>query len=327
VATLAVSGALVLALLAVDHSAGAGAVFAPAVALYSVGLTRGRIHQLTAGLAAVGAVVIADILLAGDDRITWFATLGHAALVAVPLLAAEAVRNRRSYVALLLDRLELAERTREEEARRRAEQERVRIARDLHDAVAHSLTTINVQAGVAAHLLDQDPGNARVALKTIEDASHEALDELRAIVGILREQDGERAPLDPAPTLDAVSELVERERIRGLDVSLDIRGERPGRLPDAVQLAAYRIVQESLTNARRHAAGASARVGLSFDADRLLITVENGAGAMRNGSSAGTGVGIVGMKERAAAVGGALRATPSPDGFRVAAELPYRRAE
>lgn len=327
VVTLAISGALVLALLAVDRSAGAGAVFAPAVALYSVGLTRGRIHQLAAGLAAVAAVVIADILLAGDDRITWFATLGHAALVAVPLLAAEAVRNRRSYVSLLLERLELAERTREEEARRRVEQERLRIARDLHDAVAHALTTINVQAGVAAHLLDQNPRNARVALGTIEDASHAALDELRAIVGILRDHDGERAPLDPAPTLDAVSELVERARALGLDVSLDIRGERPGRLPEAVQLAAYRIVQESLTNARRHAAGAPARVGLSFESDRLLITVENGTGAMRNGGSSGAGVGVIGMQERAAAVGGALRAACSPGGFRVVADLPYRRAE
>ena len=326
VATLAVSGALVLALLAVDHTAGAAAMFAPAVALYSVGLTRGRIHQLAAGLAAVAAVVATDVFLAGDEAFR-FATLGHAALVAVPLLAAEAVRNRRSYVALLLERLELAERTREEEARRRVEQERLRIARDLHDAVAHSLTTIKVQAGVAAHLLDRDPGNARDALLTIEGASHEALDELRAIVGILREHDGEGAPLDPAPTLDAVSALVERERTRGLDVSLEIRGKRPPQVPEAVQLAAYRIIQESLTNARRHAAGAPARVGLSFDPDRLLITVENGTGATRNGSGTGAGVGVIGMQERATAVGGALRATSSPDGFRVAAELPYRRAE
>jgi signal transduction histidine kinase len=326
VATLAISGALVLALLAVDHTAGAAAVFAPAVALYSVGLTRGRIHQLAAGLAAVAAVVATDIFLAGGDAMR-FATLGHAALVAVPLLAAEAVRNRRSYVALLLERLELAERTREEEARRRVEQERLRIARDLHDAVSHALTTINVQAGVAAHLLDQNPGNARAALVTIEDASHEALDELRATLGVLREHDGERAPLEPAPTLDAVGELVERSRSLGLDVSLDIRGERPRRLPEAVQLAAYRIVQESLTNARRHAAGAPARVGLSFESDRLLITVENGTGGASNGSSSGAGVGVVGMQERAAAVGGALRAASSPDGFRVAAELPYRRAE
>jgi signal transduction histidine kinase len=327
VATLAVSGALVLALLAVDHTAAAGAVFVPAVALYSVGLTRGRVHQLAAGLAAVAAVVAADTFLAGDDTITWFATLGHAALVAVPLLAAEAVRNRRSYVALLLERLELAERTREEEARRRVEQERLRIARDLHDAVAQALTTINVQAGVAAHLLDQNPRHARDALETIEDASHEALDELRATLGILREHDGGSAPLEPAPTLDAVGELVERARTLGLDVSLDIRGERPRRLPDAVQLAAYRIVQESLTNVRRHAGGAPARVSLSFEPERLLVTVENGTGATRNGSSTSAGVGVIGMKERAAAVGGELRAASSPDGFRVAAELPYRRAE
>jgi signal transduction histidine kinase len=203
----------------------------------------------------------------------------------------------------------------------------LRIARDLHDAVAHALTTINVQAGVAAHLLDENAGNARSALVTIEDASHEALDELRAIVGILREHDGERAPLDPAPTLDAVNELVERARILGLDVSLDIHGERPRRLPEAVELAAYRIVQESLTNARRHSAGAPARVGLSFEAERLLVTIENGTGATSNGSSTGAGAGVIGMQERAAAVGGKLRAASSPDGYRVAAELPYRRAE
>jgi signal transduction histidine kinase len=321
VATLAVSGTLVLALFAVDHTAGAAAVFAPAIALYSVGLTRGRIHQLTAGLAAVAAVVGASIVLA-DDTFT-FATLGHAALVAVPLLAAEAVRNRRSYVALLLDRLELAERTREEEARRRVEQERLRIARDLHDAVAHALTTINVQAGVAAHLLDHDIGNARSALLSIEQASHEALDELRAIVGILREDDGD-APMEPAPALGALRELVETARGTGFDVSLETRGEPPERVPEAVQLAAYRIVQESLTNVRRHAAGAPARVDLSFEPDRLVITVENGVGTS-NGS--GTGVGVIGMQERAAAVGGNLRAASSPAGFSVAAELPYRRAE
>jgi signal transduction histidine kinase len=242
-------------------------------------------------------------------------------------LAAEAVRNRRSYVELLLERLELAEHARDEEARRRVEQERLRIARDLHDAVAHSLTTINVQAGVAAHLLDKNSGNARGALSTIEDASREALNELRAIVGILREHDAERAPLEPSPSLNSVSDLIQRARSGGLDVTLDVQGERPERLPEAVQLAAYRIIQESLTNARRHAAGACARVGLSFERDRLLVTVENGTGATSNGSSGGAGVGLIGMKERAAAVGGIVDATSSPDGFRVAAELPYRRAE
>lgn len=324
VATLAASAALVLALLAVDHTAGAAAVVAPAVALYSVALLRGRLHQLAAGISAVAAVVAADLLVGGSGALE-LATLGHAALVAVPLLAAEAVRNRRSYVALLLEQLELAGHAREEEARRRVEQERLRIARDLHDAVAHALTTINVQAGVAVHLLDRDPGNARSALVTIEEASHEALDELRAIVGVLRDPD-ERVPLQPPPGLDAVRELVERSRALGLDVTLDVTGVQPERLPEAVQLTAYRIVQESLTNVRRHAAPAPARVGLSFEPERLLVTVENGAGAARNGSP-GAGVGVLGMQERAAAVGGTLRAASSPQGFRVVAELPYRASE
>jgi signal transduction histidine kinase len=356
-ATLAAAGGLVLALLAVDPAAGATAVFAPAVALYSVGLTRGRVHQAVAAVAAVAAVVTADVYF-GDRHAVTLQTLAHAALVAVPLLAAAALRNRRSYVALLLERLELAERTREDTARRLVEQERLRIARDLHDVVAHTLTTINVQAGVAAHLLDRAPGHARTALTTIEGASRDALDELRAVVGVLRERDGGGgAPLEPTPTLDAVSVLVERTRGAGQDVCLEIRGERPPRLPDAVQLAAFRIVQESLTNIRRHAAGAPAHVRLAFEPGRLLVAVDNGPGAttagIGDGDGAGTGdrdglgdggarrdglgdggarrdgvglgVGIVGMRERAAAVGGRLDAGPTGAGFRVAAELPYRR--
>jgi signal transduction histidine kinase len=199
-ATLAVSGGLVLAVFAVDHGAGAVAVVAPAVALYSLALSRGGIHLVAAVVAAAAAVVVADIFLAGGHGHTLtLQTVTHVALVAVPVLAAEALRNRRSYVRLLLERLELAERTREEEAERRAEQERLRIARDVHDVVAHTLTTINVQAGVAAHLLDRDPGNARNALAIIERASHEALQELRAVLGVLREPGDGNAPLEPPP--------------------------------------------------------------------------------------------------------------------------------
>jgi signal transduction histidine kinase len=354
VATLVVSGGLVLAMFAVDAAAGAAAVFAPAVALYSVGLRRARVHQVVAAVAAVGAVVATDVFLGGRGTVTP-QTLAHAALVALPLLAAEALRTRRSYVTLLLERLELVERTREEESRRRVEQERLRIARDLHDVVAHTLTTINVQAGVAAHLLDREPGHARTALATIEDASRDALDELRAVVGVLREHDNGRVPLAPAPNLDAVGALVCRAREAGQEVDLDIDGDVPERVPDAVGLAAFRIVQESLTNARRHASGAPARVHLRFEPGRLRIVVENGAGTEtaggggrgggnrgggRDGRSrnddmgiggagwtggAGAGVGVVGMKERAAAVGGSVEATPCDGGFRVVAELPFRR--
>jgi signal transduction histidine kinase len=312
----------VLALFAVDHAAGSAAVLAPAIALFSVGLTRGRFHLVAAATVAVAGVAVVDTALGGHTTIR-FATFGHVALVAIPLLAAEALRSHRSNLALLSERLELAERTREEEARRMVAQERLRIARDLHDVVAHTLTTINVQAGVAAHLLDRERGHVRTALATIEGASHDALDELRAIVGVLRAGEGDGAPLAPTPTIDAIGELVERARAGGLEVSVEVRGARPDRLPDAVQLAAYRIVQESLTNVHRHAVGAPTRVGLTFEEQRLLVTVENGAGPTNGGG--GLGVGIIGMRERAAAIGGTLSAGPSPEGFRVAAELPYRR--
>jgi signal transduction histidine kinase len=324
--TLAISGALVLALFAVDHAAGSVAVIAPAIALYSLALARGRVHLVAAVVAAAAAVMIADVFLAGPHpRALTLQTAAHVALVAVPVLAAEALRNRRSYIQLLLERLELAERTREEEAQRRAEQERLRIARDLHDVVAHTLTTINVQAGVAAHLADREPSRAGSALAAIEAASHDALDELRAILGVLREADGAEIPLEPAPGLDAVASLVDRFRGTGADIELDVEGEQPERIPEAVQLAAFRIVQESLTNATRHAPGAAARVRLAYENDRLYVGIENNSGQERNGSGRGRGVGIAGMHERATALGGTLEAGPSACGFRVTAELPYRR--
>jgi signal transduction histidine kinase len=320
--TLALSGGLVLTLFAIDHKAGAVAVIAPATALFSLALKRGRVHMTIAVIASVAAVVVAETVLAGNHTIT-LQTAAHVALVAVPLLAAEAVRNRRSYVQLLLERLEQAERTREEEAERRAEQERLRIARDLHDVVAHTLTTINVQAGVAAHLRDRDPSNAEAALATIQDASHDALEELRAILGVLREPNGTTAPLQPAPGLSELEQLIEQARGDGVEVTLEREGVPPDRVPEAVQLAAFRIVQESLTNARRHAPGAGVRVGLSFEPERLLVEIVNDRGSSATGNGDGRGVGILGMRERATALGGAFEAKASGDGFRVLANLPY----
>jgi signal transduction histidine kinase len=323
--TLVVSGALVLALFAVDNDAGAIAVIAPALALYTLALTRGRVHLVAAVVAAAVAVVVAHLFLAGHHASAFTAqTAAHVALIAIPVLAAEALRNRRAYIRLLLERLELAERTREEEARRRAEQERLRIARELHDVVAHTLTTINVQAGVAAHLLDRDPDNARSALRTIETASHDALQELRTILGILRAAGDGSAPLEPAPDLAAVETLIEQARSSGLEVSLEVEGERPERVPEAVQLAAFRILQESLTNARRHAPGAATSVTLAYRADRLQLAIENETRGARNGNGS-PGVGILGMRERATALGGTLRADRSGERFSVVAELPYRR--
>lgn len=323
--TLILSGALTLLQFHVDSAAAATTVLAPAVALYSLALRRGRREQLLAAIAAVAAIITAEALRASGP--TLLQTLGHVLLIAIPLLAAEAHRTRHAYVGLLRERLALAERTREQDAEQRAAQERLRIARDLHDVVAHTLTTINVQAATAAELLDRDPRHARAALETIADASRDAIGELRTILGILRDADSGEPPLAPAPGVDTLSELVKRtSEGEGLDVQLEITGERPAHLPDTVSLAAFRIVQESITNARRHAAGAAVRVSLSFEPGCLAVAVENGAGTLSLGNGASPGVGIVGMTERAPAVGGTLHAGPLPVGFRVAAELPYRHA-
>ncbi|MDQ6822075.1 MAG: histidine kinase [Actinomycetota bacterium] len=317
--TLAVSGALVAVLFHVDPAAGTVAVLAPAVALYSLALTRGRRSRLLAGLAAVAAVLIADLLHSGRPGIVQ--TLGHVLLAAIPLLAAEAIRAHRSNLALLMERLELSEQARAQEADRRAEHERIRIARELHDVVAHTLTEINVQAGAAAERADD--GEAREALERIEQASHGAIGELRSILGVLRDPEHPESPRAPAPGIQNIAELVERAVQSGLDVRFKVTGAEPAVLSDGPSLAAYRIVQESLTNARRHAPGAPVQISLNFNAGELSLAIENGRGAGSNGSSSPVGVGIVGMRERAITIGGTLQAGPIPDGFRVHAELPY----
>lgn len=321
--TLLISAALVQILFVIDAAVGPVAVLAPAVALYSLALTKGRVLQLLGAVAAVAVVIAADVLHKGHATV--LQTLGHVALAAVPLLAAEIMRTRRAYVAVLRERIALAEQSREQEAQRRVEQERLRIARDLHDVVAHTLTTINVQAAVAGHLLDRDPGHARGAIALIESASRDAIAELRAILGVLRDRNHPDAPHAPAPTVDDITELVAHARQNGLGIELEIIGTRPQHLSDAASLAAYRIVQESLTNAQRHAPGAFVRVTLSYQSVALALAIENDAGAAPSAPPNGTspGVGVIGMTERAEAVGGTLHAAPLPSGFRVDTELPY----
>jgi signal transduction histidine kinase len=174
-------------------------------------------------------------------------------------------------------------------------------------------------------VLDRNPDHARGALGAIEDASRDAIDELRAIVGVLRSPDDADAPLHPAPGIDDVAELIRRTRDDGVEVRIRVEGDRPQRLPEPVSLAAYRIIQESLTNARRHAAGAAVDVAVAYGPDRLALAIENAAGAARPADGDAPGVGIVGMRERAAAVGGAVSARRLAAGFRVDADLPYAR--
>ena len=325
--TLATSGVLVAVLFHLDRTAASVAVLAPAVALYSVALRRGRLAQVAAGVAALAAVIAADVAHSG--RPTLGQTVAHVLLVALPLLAAEVIRTHRANVRLLVEQLELNEHARQQDADRRAEQERMRIARELHDVVAHTLTEINVTAAAAAERARE--GDERGALERIERTSHHAIGELRTILGVLRGPEPGAAPHAPTPGIDDIADLITRARNAGLDVHLDVEGSAPQRMSEATSLAAYRIVQESLTNVRRHAAGAQAGVILRYGPSGVTLTVDNGrcdgAGHQGGGQSGDrnrhSGVGITGMRERVAAIGGRLSAGPSSGGFRVHADLPY----
>jgi signal transduction histidine kinase len=301
-----------------------------------------RLAWLAAAVTAVEAVAV-ELFLYGDTMFE-----GEPLYAAVTVLAAmwwgESVRARRAYVAELRDRAERAERTREEEARRRVGEERLRIARELHDVVSHTIGVISVQAGVAAHLLHRKPDKAAESLAAIRQASDEALGELHAMLGVLREHgDGDAggAPLAPAPGLAELDTLVAQAAGAGLEVRVSVEGE-PRRLPAAVDLAAYRVVQESLTNVVRHARATRAEITVTHAGGRVDIEVtDDGRGAaVENGveSASGrqptdsdrpdrrsgrSGQGIPGMRERARALGGTLEAGPRPGGgFRVRASLP-----
>jgi signal transduction histidine kinase len=213
-------------------------------------------------------------------------------------------------------------REREEALRRRATEERLRIARELHDVLGHNISLINVQAGAALHALSRDGGNspAAAALAAIKETSREALRELRGTLGVLRQVD-EEAPTAPAPGLRRLPELAERSRAAGLAVDVSTDGDAPDLTP-AVDLAAYRIVQEALTNVARHAGAGRVAVRIGFGRDDVTVDVsDDGRGA---GARAGGGSGIAGMRSRAEALGGTLEAADRPEGgFRVTARLPY----
>jgi signal transduction histidine kinase len=243
------------------------------------------------------------------------AALLLAAWLAVLVIAAEAVRLRR-------ERIAQTRAARQLDARRRASEERLRMARDLHDVIGHTVSLINVQAGVGLDLMDTQPDQARAALTAIRTVSKEALGELRAMLAAFRE-DGEDAPRSPPPGLDRLPEIVGLIEAAGLSVATEVSGTRRP-LPAAVDLAAFRIVQESLTNVARHAGPAAVIVHLTYAPGRLLVEVTDDGGAADHGPpGAGGGTGIAGMRERAAALGGRLTAGPRPGGgFAVTARLP-----
>jgi signal transduction histidine kinase len=237
------------------------------------------------------------------------AHLGWLLLVLAISEVALAARQRR----------QAAEWTRAEEARRRAGEERMRIARELHDVLAHNISLINVQAGVALHLMDEQPGQSRSALAAIKQASNDALGELRSVLDVLRQGD-EAPPRTPASGLAQLDSLVAGAGATGLEVRTRVEGT-PRPVPAGTDLAAFRIVQESLTNVTRHAGPASATVLVRYGTDDLTVRVDDDGRGPAAGPGAGNG--IRGMRERVAALGGELAAGPRPGGgFRVQARLP-----
>ena len=312
-----------------------GPIFAPAAIGVFNAVVRGRRLAAVASVAALALGSLALRVSVRDEPWSWVAAGGVLTWAVLLLIAGEAVRGRRErFVALRRERLE--------RATRQAGEERLRIAQEIHDTVAHHMALINMQASVALHLADRKPEQSRVALTAIRDASRAGLGELRSLVDMLRSEDGV-APRQPTATLAALDDLVGRTRAAGLDVDATLRvtaapaSAEPsspshqtvlpglGDLPTALDLAAYRIVQESLTNVVRHAHATRALVLVERQDDGVLVRVDDDGqdGVLRAESE---GSGLRGMRERAEALGGTLELGQSGlGGWRVSAWLPLRR--
>ncbi|WP_329299247.1 histidine kinase [Streptomyces sp. NBC_00659] len=318
------------------------------VALFTVASATDRPTTWRVGLLTM-TVLTAVAMLAGP--LPWYAqeNLGVFAWTGMAAAAGDAVRSRRAFVHAIKERALRAERTREEEARRRVAEERLRIARDLHDVVAHHIALVNVQAGVAAHVMDKRPDQAKEALAHVREASRSALNELRATVGLLRQSGDPEAPTEPAPGLARLDELADTFRNAGLPVEV-ARSDSGTVLPAAADLAAYRVIQEALTNVRKHAGqGAKAEVSVVRVGPVVEVTVlDNGPGrdmipgqdtspeqeygrghehgsGPDTGPQEGGGHGLLGMRERVTAIGGSCTAGPRyGGGFRVHAILPVK---
>jgi signal transduction histidine kinase len=287
------------------------------VAIWTAVTAGARRAAWATALLGLAAYFVLTPLLSSEEPATLLAIAAHLGWLLLFLVVAEvAMAGRQRRLA--------AERTRAEEARRRVGEERMRIARELHDVLAHNISLINVQAGVALHLMDEQPGQSRSALQAIKQASNDALGELRSVLDILRQGD-EAPPRAPASGLASLDRLVAGAEATGLPVSAKVEGT-PRPLPAGTDLAAFRIVQESLTNVTRHAGPASATVLVRYGTDDLTVQVDDdGKGPGPNGTG---GNGIRGMRERVAALGGELTAGPRPGGgFRVLARLPLDHAE
>ncbi len=317
---MASAGALAYTLLPLAPPA--PTVLAPMIALYTLAANAKRRHSGWIALLAIG-VVGAVPLFAFSSSVRWVAELGGAIVVlAAAALLGESERTRRAYLAEYEHRALEAERTREEEALRRVDEERIRIAREVHDIVAHSLSIVTVQANAAMALVDTDPVRARESISHVRNSSKQALAELRSMLDVLRTGEGEM-PLTPIEDIGRVAQLVTPLRDAGITVDLDTTGELAS-VPAYASVSAYRIVQEALTNVVRHAQADAVQVALGATPDSFTVVITDNGGAARTDPEEGHG--IRGMRERVEALGGTFSAGPAPDrGFRVRAVIPLAK--
>ena len=331
-------------LFAMPDASGVLILLGPSIALYTVAERVPRRRGLIIGGGLLAALALLHALL--HPGMIGPENLAFTALGGLAIAAGDSSRNRRAYLAEVERRAARSELERELVARRRVEQERLRIARDLHDSVGHHLALISVQSDVAGRAMDGDAAAAREALVHVKSASRKALEELRDTVSLLRQPGDPVAPTAiPALGLDALDELLRSLRASGLAIDAVVHGTAVPLAP-AADVTAYRVIQESLTNACKHSRGRRARLTLGYDRGELRITVEDlgtdhqsagdrpAGAAIDADAGSGTGLlpaggqGIRGMRERLLALGGLFAAGPCPGGgFRVDASIPYQPAE
>ncbi|MEU4394232.1 sensor histidine kinase [Kribbella sp. NPDC023855] len=295
-----------------------------ACAIYTVVTHKDRrTRSIAVGVAVVAMVGTTTLFVDGD----LLENLPVAIFVLFAGAIGEAVRYRRAYLHELEERVRRAEQTREEEAERRVIEERLRIAHELHDVIAHHIALMNVQAGVASHLLREQPDEADRALLLVREGGRTVLQELTVLLGVLRRSGLGSLPTTPTPSLQEIGALIESSTAAGLVV--DWQPPVSLQLPDVIELTTYRILQESLTNVVKHAPGAAVRIRIEHEPGSLTVEITDDGGhpetpyRTTSVDPVGAGHGLLGMRERVTAVGGELTAGPLPaGGFRVRAVLP-----
>lgn len=313
---VAVLAAVVAARLIMTWYSGNDVALIPAavIALYTVARAGDRRPSLMVAVSFAALMMFTVAVFSTDEFAHELAS--EAAPMLLPIAVGDAARSRADRVRDLID----------SEAASRVQAERIRIARDLHDVVAHSLSTIAIQSGVAAHLLDRDPDQAKESLEIINGTGKHALEELRAMVGVLRSTD-DATPLRPTPTdPNDLSDILTGAGNAGLTVTTDLDGHFPSDVGDACVVAVHRIIQEALTNVARHAGAVDVKLTIHHGSDRVHVQIVNQPGTSPGIAVPSTGVGIIGMTERAETLSGNLRAQPAADGgFEVDATIPYHR--